>query len=311
MSLDIPSYYYTDVGKRVKGESSESLRAKIAKAGANFNDAPTTRLDAYECINLDTAEGRASVHISDEARRAIEESNKHLGKMDFNAIERKCPEYEVIVNNREGRPLDYYKFENCVNGMTELDDKQKTTLRNAIITSTESADGKQQDSNTFGMRISQTNMELKYICQKLVPEKYQDQFNSIVDKYTDGLTDKYTNLLETFDTAFANTTDQSLITSGWKKKAKESLDALKNGTDEFHESKNLYDNLYKNLDMTNDDKLKEGLSSVYDNFMAAEKSDQTSLVREVKYLSEKWNAVVSEMNGSNSLKFTTSINCVG
>ncbi len=220
--------------------------------------------------------------------------------------------------NKAGKPLDYYNFKNCINNMTELNNEEKTTLRNAIITSTESVEGQQQDSTIFGMRISQTNMELKYISEKLVPEKYQDQFNSIADKYTDELTDRFTNTLETFDTALMNTTDPSLIASGWREKARESLDSLKNGTDSFHTSKKYYDSLYKNVDITNNDKFREELSSVYDKFIKNNASyihatgpvDQVSLVKEVKYLSDKWNAVIDEMKGSSTLKFTTSIDCV-
>ncbi len=319
MSLDIPSYYYTDVSKRVKGESAESIRAKLAKADPNCINNINTRLDSSKCIDLRSNGGQSNNQLSDETIKAIEDTKKNVGKIDLAAIEKICPEYEPTVMNKAGKPLDYYNFKNCINSMTDLNAEQKTTLRNAIITSTESVEGRQQDNTTFGMRISQTNMELKYISQKLVPEKYQEQFNSIVDTYTNELTDRYTNLLETFDTAIMNTTDQNLIASGWKEKAKESLDSLKNGTDSFHTSKKCYDEIYKNVDITSDDKLKEGLSSVYDNFIKNNASyikatgpvDQFSLVREVKYLSEKWNAVVNEMNGSSNLKFTTSLDCVG
>ncbi|SHJ12468.1 hypothetical protein SAMN02745163_01360 [Clostridium cavendishii DSM 21758] len=318
MSLDIPSYYYTDVSKRVKDESWESINAKLSKSDSNCINDISTRLDSSKCIDLRSNRGQSNNQLSDETIKRIEATKKNVGKIDLAAIQKICPEYETTVMNKSGKALDYYNFKDCINSMTELNAEQKTTLRNAIITSTESVDGQQQDSTTFGMRISQTDMELKYISKKLVPEKYQDQFNSMVDKYTDELTDRYANLLETFDTAIMKTTDQSLIASGWKEKAKESLEALKNGTDSFHTSKKFYDDIYKNVDITNDDKLKEGLSSVYDNFIKNNTSyikatgpvDQVSLVREVKYLSEKWNAVVDEMNGSSSLKFTTSLDCV-
>ncbi|NMM62586.1 hypothetical protein HBE96_07745 [Clostridium sp. P21] len=318
MSINIPSYYYTEVGKRVKGESIASLKDKMAKASVNIADNVHNKLDTSKCIDLSTSEGRASVHLSNEELKGIEEAKKHVGKVDLSEIENKPIEYEVVVNNREGRPLDYYNFENCVNSMSELNDNQKTTLRNAIITSTESVNGQQQDSNTFGMRISQTNMELKYISQELVPKQYQEQFNSIVDKYTDKLTDRYTKFLKDFETAIANTKDPALIAGGWREKAKESLVSLQNETDTFHTSKRQYDTLYKNVDIKNDAKIKESLASLYDNFIKNDASytnsvdpvDQTQLINEVKYLSEKWNAVIDQINGSTSLKFKTSLNCV-
>lgn len=318
MSINIPSYYYTDITKHIKGESFETIRAKVSKARTNFANT-NVHLDLSKAINLSSSNKQSLNSLSDETIKHIEEVKKKLGKINFSETEKTCPDYEITVMNREGRPLDYYNFRNCVNSITELSDTEKTTLRNAIITSTESVQGQQQDNTTFGMRISQTNMELKYISQKLIPEKYQDQFNLIADKCTDELSDRYTNILMIFDTAFANSTDKTLIATGLTKKAKESLDSLNNGTDLFHTSMKYYNDLYKNVDLTNDVKLKEGLSSVYANFTknnelytnSTSPVDQGGLSREVKYLNEKWNALIDVMNGSSSLKFLTSLNCIG
>ncbi|MBD7913349.1 MULTISPECIES: hypothetical protein [Clostridium] len=313
MSINIPSYYYTDIYKHVKGESIKSINAKIAKGNPNFvhdlqNGRP--KLNTLKAIDLSTKEGQASVHLSDEEKKNIEEAKKKLRnvKIDFDEIENRTPELKVIVKNKNGEPLAYYDFENCINNMSELSDKQKETLANAIITSTESLQGQQQDSNTFGMHISQTQMELKYISEKLVPEKYREEFNSISDKYVNNETDKYTKILETFETAIMNSTDPALIQAGWREKAKQSLDELKNGTDDFHTTKRYYDELYRNIDLTNDDKIKDQLSSVYNKFLAKGEYDGDARVREVKYLSEKWNAVIDSMKGSSNLKFTTALN---
>jgi hypothetical protein len=307
MSINIPSYYFTDVTKRVP-------RPNIDNALKNpdfINSINNTHhsLDASNAINLSTKEGQAAAisHLSDEDLKKLNEAKKSFsGKIVNNTL----PDQEITVLNQAGEPLAYYDFKNLVENLPGLDDNQKTTLRNAIITSTESAQGEQQDSSTYGIHISQTNMELKYISSKLVPEEYQEKFNEIADKYTDKLTEKYTNIMVNIETAIENTSNSTLIDGGWQDKAKKALDDIKNGTDDFHISKKNFDNLYKSIDIASDDTIKDQLSSVYDNFMSTTKSDQSNLVREVKYLSEKWNAVVDAMNGSSNLKFTTSIDSI-
>ena len=307
MSLNIPSYYFTDVTKRVP-------RPNIDNALKNpdfINNINSTHhsLDVSNAIDLSTEAGRAAAtsKLSDEELKNLNEAKKSFSGVILNNT---LPDQEITVLNQAGEPLAYYDFKNLVEHLPGLDDNQKTTLRNAIITSTESVNAPEQNGNTYGAYISQTNMELKYISSNLVPEEYQVKFNEIADKYTDKLTEKYTNLMVNLETAIANTTDPTLIATGWKNKAQANLTAIYNRTDEFHTSKTSFDALYKNVDITNDSTIKEQLSSVYDTFMSTAKSDQYSLVSDVKYLSEKWNAVVDAMNGSANLKFTTSIDSV-
>lgn len=313
MALNIPAYYYTDVYKRVPGESIASMQAKLANFKPPAIDNPATRLDISNSINLSTAEGRAN----NPANSAFDDLRPKVHNVDMSQIRNTPIEQEAVVMTNDGRPLDYYQFKNYIDAMGLTDD-QKNTIANAIITSTESVQGQQQDSTTFGMRIAQTNLELKYVSEKLIPKEYQDHFNSMIDSYTDKLADRYTNFLETFETAFASSTDPVSVATGITASAKQALSELQNGTDTFHTSLKNYEALYNGIDITDDDKLKQGLSSVYGNFLNHDASyikatgpvDQTALTNEVKYLSEKWNAVMDQIGGSDSLKFTTFLDCL-
>jgi hypothetical protein len=46
-----------------------------------------------------------------------------------------------------------------------------------------------QRGGTYGMCISQTNLEFRCISERLKSEQYQEQFNSYVDGYTKQLSD--------------------------------------------------------------------------------------------------------------------------
>ncbi len=283
MAIDIPSYYYTDIYKRT------TIDVNFLK---NFNPEIPERKSLADTLSI--SELNKTPTPSDVEIKGIETPDLTKGG-------------PIIVTNKEGNPLAYYDFKNCINSMG-LDDDQKTTLINSVITSTESVYDGIDNGDTVGMTIAQTNMELKYISSKLVPDQFQDQFNAIADQYTQSLSDKYTKFMEDMDTDIMNRTDPTTIATGWNKRAKEDLDSIKNGTDIFHTTEAYYDTLYNSIDLTNDDTIKKSLSSVYDKFM--DSSSDSSFVDEAKFLSDKWNAVIDSLNAPSSLKFTTSVNCL-
>ncbi|SFC88232.1 hypothetical protein [Clostridium uliginosum] len=96
MSIDIPSYYYTDIYTRVKGESPESMKAKLAKVAPNGIDNIHTRLDDSKHIDLRSNRGQSNNQLSDETIQKIEDSKKNVGNIDLAAVEKICPEYEII-----------------------------------------------------------------------------------------------------------------------------------------------------------------------------------------------------------------------
>ncbi|WP_407313216.1 hypothetical protein [Desulfosporosinus sp. SB140] len=100
-------------------------------------------------------------------------------------------------------------------------------------------------------RISQTNLEFKYISEKLIPEQYQGQFNSYVDDYTKQLSDNYVGLLKCFANDLMNRTDSVSMQTGWQEYGKKMLDSLENGTYSFQTSENQYQNLYDQVDVAN------------------------------------------------------------
>ncbi len=74
MSLNIPSYYYTDVSKRVKCESWESINARLSKADSNCINNVNARLDSSKSIDLRSNRGQSNNQLSDEAIKRIEDA---------------------------------------------------------------------------------------------------------------------------------------------------------------------------------------------------------------------------------------------
>ncbi|MBZ9633741.1 hypothetical protein [Clostridium sp. FP1] len=63
------------------------------------------------------------------------------------------------------------------------------------------------------MSLPQTDFELKFISKNLIPEKYQEGFNSIIEKYTENLYKDFSTFLESTARSIINTKDPSLIKS--------------------------------------------------------------------------------------------------
>lgn len=278
------------------------------------------KLSVKDAINIQDIPQDKAMDKSNNTK--INTNSIDLSKYDFKLpIASSNPESsskpEIMVIDNELNPIDYYNFQDCVNSMKELSDDQITTLRNAIITSTESIKCSGVHSDTYGMRISQTNFELKYISKNLVPEKYQEQFNALVDNYTKGLSTKSKASLENTANQLIHTTSPSLINSGWRERGQEMLNSIKNGSDIFSTTEKIYSKLYNNLDYSGDQNVKLKIQAIFNNFIekgqsyTKDSATNEALVNEVKYLSEKWNTVMDEMKNDNNLKLKTSINCLG
>lgn len=218
---------------------------------------------------------------------------------------------EVNLKDWLGQDINTTNFEFVLNHNFDLNTEQKTALNNAIRVATGVMNKGMANGDTYGMRISQTNMELKYISQKFIPEKYQEEYNSYVDKYTKALSEHFVDFEKTFAEDLAHTTSDSLIASGWKERGKEILDNISNGQDIFQASLRDYQDLYNNVDVTNPKTVKGQMDSLYKNILTKQTStwwgiDNTSLSSEVKYLAEKWNSLMDVLGEKNN-KFTTSI----
>ena len=247
------------------------------------------------------------------------EKRDFLKGLDINSIDlSKLPNPKDNENSIQLNLVDVYgdridtsRFESFVNNMKGLNKEQISTLQNSLLAASETLKNSQTESDTYGMRICQTNLELKYISEKLVPEQSQDQFNSFVNDYTQQLSDNYVGYLTNFANQLANRTDPVSIQMGWQEKGKEMLDSLKNGSDNFQMSEHQYQYLYNTVDVTNSDKVKEQLDSVYKNILSNNGAypgvaTKPSLVKEIKYLSEAWNKVMDTI-GDQRNKFTTEV----
>lgn len=203
-----------------------------------------------------------------------------------------------------GESINTGGFEQLVNHMDGLSQEQASTLQNALLAVSETENSSQTQGDTYGMRISQVNMELKYISANLVPEQYQDQFNSFVNDYTQQLSNHYVDYLTNFTTQLASRTDSVAIMTGWSKKGQEMLNSLQNGSSNFQVSEQQYQSLYSTVDVTNSDTVKQQLDSVYKTILS--NSGDSSLVEEIKYLSEGWNKVMDAMGDQQNM-FTTAV----
>jgi hypothetical protein len=219
----------------------------------------------------------------------------------------------VDLNDCYGNIIDYNSFNSCIDNMGSLSDDEKTTLKNAVNTASDTLMGRQMNGGTGTARISQTNVELKYISEKLVPEDYQDRFNSLIDDYTDKLYDSMSFYDRNFAEQLKNTTDPALIKTGWQKRGEKFIEQMDQGTYITQTSKAQYQRLYNGIDTSEPNKVKDQLGSVYQDILTngtvySGGDTKDSLSDEVKYLSEKWNKVMDAMGESNNMKFTTSVN---
>ena len=218
---------------------------------------------------------------------------------------------DINLKDVYGQEVNTTNFDWIINHNWELSKDQKTTINTAIQAATDILNTNTTNGDSYGMRISQTNMELKYVGQKFIPEKYLDEYNSYVDKYTQELSDSYVNMNKSMAEDIINTASKSLIDSGWKNRGQDILDSINNGTDVFQTSEREYQKLYSSIDITNPDTVKDQLDAVYKNILTNQTNnwwgkDNTSLSSEVKYLAEKWNSLMDVL-GENK-NFTTSIN---
>lgn len=199
------------------------------------------------------------------------------------------------------------EFESLINWM-DLSKDQKTMLQNAVNAASDTLNN-QRDGNTYGLRIAQTNMEFKYISQKLVPKEYQDKFNSVAEKYIKNSSDDFLNFEKGFAQNLMDRTDSLSTQMGWQKKGKEWMESIENGTDDFQASEKRFVSYYNNIDFSDSGKVKDQLDNVYKNILSngGNSYNKSDLSREIKYLSEKWNGVMDAIGDKNN-KFTTSVN---
>lgn len=199
-------------------------------------------------------------------------------------------------------------FETLIHNMEGLSADQKTTLENAINAASDTLSSGQRNGDTYGMRIAQTDLEFRYISQKLVPEEYQAKFNSIAEEYTKAQSDDFVNFEKYFAENLMNRTDSLSTQLGWQKEGKEIMKSIGDGSDMFQSSERNFENLYNGIDVTKSD-IKEQVNNVYKNILYNGSSDKIDLSKEIKYLSEKWNGVMDAL-GEKDNKFTTSVNCL-
>ncbi|KLU65528.1 hypothetical protein DEAC_c26650 [Desulfosporosinus acididurans] len=219
----------------------------------------------------------------------------------------------ITLNLLDDSPniINSSNFESFLNDMQGLSKDQISQLQSALSAASQTMNNSQTVGGTYGMRISQTNLEFKYISKNLIPEQYQQQFNSFVDNYTNQLSTNYVNLLKGFADQLANTTDPVLIKTGWKDKGTTMQDDLENGSYSFQTSENQYQSLFNSVSVTNPDTLKDQLDSVYKNILSNYKPDsdgasRSDLVNEIKYLSNSWNTFMDAV-GDQKNKLTTSV----
>ncbi|WP_088226937.1 hypothetical protein [Desulfosporosinus sp. FKB] len=219
----------------------------------------------------------------------------------------------ITLNLLDDSPniIDSSNFESFLNNMQSLSKDQISQLQSALSAASETMDNSQTVGGTYGMRISQTNLEFKYISENLIPEQYQQQFNSFVDNYTNQLSTNYVNLLKGFADQLANTTDPVLINTGWKDKGTKMQDDLENGSYSFQTSENQYQSLFNSVNVTDSDTLKDQLDSVYKTILSnyipdSDGASRSDLVNEIKYLSNSWNTFMNAV-GDQKNKLTTSV----
>jgi|GEM_PF-4766968 hypothetical protein len=112
--------------------------------------------------------------IQDDLRKNIDSSKVLLDNQNRS---------ELKLKNFDGTYVNTNNFDSILNTMS-LTDEQRTSLNKAMQAASDVLNNSQTNGDTYGMRISQANMELKYISANILPEKYQDTFNSYIDKYT-------------------------------------------------------------------------------------------------------------------------------
>lgn len=200
-------------------------------------------------------------------------------------------------------------FEDLIQKMKGLSDSQKTTLQNAINAAADTLSNSQSNSVTYGMRIAQTNLEFKYISQNMVGKEYQEKFNAIAEDYTKKQSDSFVNFETYFAEDLTNRTDDLSTKMGWQKEGKEWLNSIEKGTDQYQTSRNNFQSLYNNIDVSSKDTMKDQVDNVYKNVLKNAGTKEQDLSIEIKYLSEKWNGVMDAL-GEKKNKFTTSVNCL-
>ena len=206
-----------------------------------------------------------------------------------------------------GQAINTSGFEQFINHI-ELNQEQASTVQNALLAVSQTEDSSQTQGDTYGMRISQVNLELKYISANLVPAEYQDKFNSFADDYTQQLSNHYVDYLKKFATELAGRTDSVANMTGWPKQGKKMLDSLQNGSSDFQVSAQRYQSLYSTVDVTNPDTVKRQLDSVYKTILSGSGaySGSSALVEEVRNLSAGWNRLMDVL-GDQRNKLTTAI----
>ncbi|BCN32273.1 hypothetical protein [Anaeromicropila herbilytica] len=243
---------------------------------------------------------------SDAMKGAIEKVN------DINILttstETEEEQFKVKVNDDTGN-TDTSDFEYFLNHMKGLSKEQTTTLKSAINAATDTLSNTQCQSDTYGLRIAQTNLEFKYISERLVPEEYRDKFNSYVDDMTNQLSNHFVNFEKIFAEQMIGTNDSNLVNLGWKQKGKDMLDTVNGGMDDFQSSMRQFTQLYNGVDVQDSSKVKSQIDNIYKTIITNGGSRSKDLATEIKNLSEKWNGVMDALGEKNN-KFTTSINRV-
>lgn len=215
--------------------------------------------------------------------------------------------FQVNINDDSLNQVNTSQFNYFLNHMEGLSGDEKASLQSAINAATDTLSSKQTQGDTYAMRIYQTNMELKYVSGKLVPEKYRDQFNSYADDISNQLSSNYVKLEKSMADDFAGRIDPTMVKLGLVDNWKKWDQSIEDGTDLFQKTGNQYKSLYDNIDVTDSSHVKKQMDSMFKSILSNSGSMSGDISNEIKYLSEKWNGLMDVMGEKNS-KFMTSVN---
>lgn len=278
--------------KSRKGIDITVNRMPSFETSLSKSDGKEIEIGKADVINLTKANFSG---IKEEINRGIEEREK------------------LNLPNPDGKYTDYYNFDNFIDGISGLSKKEVCTVKNAVLTATE-AERNSRFDDTYSMTVAQTNFELKYISKNLIPEKYQEGFNSIIKNYTNDSFKRMKNYLEDFAKSMINTKDSRLIAIGWVQQGNDLLKSAQDGTDSMQTSTRTCEGLYNNIENSNSQNIKQNLESVYDYYIESkinhenDTMPQKILISNVMGLKEQWNSVICAIEGNKSLMFKTSVN---
>jgi flagellin-specific chaperone FliS len=296
MSMNVSSY----------GRDRETFYKNMSELG-HYQNIKFSQMKAIDLTNpANVPKKDLSIHINNASTDFLRDKFQNIEEF-------KNKEPEEQIKGKDGRPLEYYYFDNIVQNIGGISEDQRTEIKNAIIASTESAKVSSTTSDVYAMGICQTNMELKAISKNLIPEGYQDWFNRAADQYTKGLSDDFTSVLRNLEIGFSNITEPELVNKGIREKSLQAIKDLDSGNDIFQTTEKIYSDLFKNVDVSKPDTIKNSLDSVYNDLVqngtkyTKGRENKEEILKQINYLKEKWNTVASTTNAFSSQKFVTSL----